>query len=279
MSFGGGYIHRIVNVPKSIAQGVSGAANSVAGAVSKAGDQVAGISRTLKDPAALSASPDPALATLSLLKTEIPAVGHVSGELSGTNKQHELSDAAANQAAIQNADTQRTNALETQVNANYGVGLSPQAVGNSRLLTAAQQQAQNDAQLSGQSSADQQYQSGLAQERIGAARSGNLGSSSDAQARSGLLAQFGGNVAGSLQNAAAAGNQIQANNNAARTGLLQAIQGGQITDPAALQANIAGLGAQGGNAQLIQSIIGGGIQGGTNAFSQAALGNAYAGAR
>lgn len=215
------------------------------------------------------------LYTLGLADTAKIGPGQKNDSLFGGASKAATEQTRARQEAAQAEENARTDDLLARANANYGVGLTPEARANDARLQAEKATGERDALATAKSTADTGYQSALTSQRADLARSGQIGSGTDAQQRSSLLAQYFGSMTDAQKAAQTAGQTFDAQNNQNRLALRQGIQGGQITDATGLATQIGGLNAQGSGSTLWANILGQGATAGANAFGNNQLAQAF----
>lgn len=211
----------------------------------------------------------------SLLDNTKMNPGQKNDALFGGSSTYQAQQTRARQEAAQAEENARTDDLLARANANYGVGLTPEARANDARLSAEKTTGERDALATAKNTADTGYQSALTQQRADLARSGQIGSGTDAQQRSSLLAQYFGSMTDAQKAAQTAGQKFDTENNQNRLALRQGIQGGQITDATGLSTQIGGLNAQGSGSTLWANILGQGASAGANAFSNNQLAQAF----
>jgi hypothetical protein len=146
--------------------------------------------------------------------------------------------------------------LLTRADAQFGVGLNPEAQANASRMRARRSAATQSTFGAGRQEAEQEYATGLSDTRATLARAGLIGSGVEGQARSDLLARYFGGITEAKQAGEKAGQAVDTGATTSRLALRSGIRGGQITDTTGLGSEIAGLNAQGSNGALWENAIG-----------------------
>lgn len=191
--------------------------------------------------------------------------GQKNDAILGGAKKAANAKAAAEEQAHQDQMEHTRQGLLTQADASFGHGMSPEAQANASRQAARREAAMRSAFTTGRDAAEGEYSSGLTDTRAQLARSGLNGSGMEAQARGDLLARYFGKIAGAKQDEQQAGQNFDNSATTSRLGLRKAVQGGQITDTTGLSTELAGIQAQGSNANLWANVGG--------QFAPAAAGN------
>lgn len=144
-----------------------------------------------------------------------------------------------NELAAEQAREGKLNDLRTQANAQFGVGMGPEAMANASRLRAQRNAIQQSTLQQGRSNADAQYGAGLTQNRIGLARAGLTGSGIDASNRGNLISQYYSNLGGAQSKANQVGQGYDTSMTGSRSALLRGINQGQITDTTGMRSEIS----------------------------------------
>jgi hypothetical protein len=198
------------------------------------------------------------------------AVGGTTGGLAGRKSyedQQAANDALTAETNAQNARAARTQGLLDQAGASFGVGLTPEAKANARMLETQKASGQQSLFDASRAASDADYSQGLSSTRANLARAGLTGSGMESQARTDLLARNFGQTNQAQQNAVMAGTQFDANNAQGLAKLRQQIRGGDLIDTTGVRTEIAGLKNQGSNDALWSSFLGKAMPTAANSFS------------
>ena len=197
-------------------------------------------------------------------------IGGTTGGLAGRKSYEDdqaAKDAQIDETNAQNASAARTQGLLDQAGAGYGVGLTPEAKANARLLETQKTSGQQALFDASRAASDADYSQGLSSTRANLARAGLTGSGMESQARTDLLAKNFGQTNQAQQNAVMAGTQFDANNAQGLAKLRQQIRGGDLIDTTGVRTEIAGLKNQGSNDALWSSFLGQALPTAANSFS------------
>jgi hypothetical protein len=165
--------------------------------------------------------------------------------------------------------------LLQRADAQYGVGLSPEAQANASRMAARRTAATERAFGDSRAQANQQYANGLSDTRATLARAGLIGSGVEGQARGDLLSRYFGDITAGQQNAQQLAQGMQADATQQRLGLRGDIRGGQITDTTGLGTQIAGLNAQGSNGAMWERAAGQFLPVAAGIYKNRTIGDAY----
>ncbi len=182
--------------------------------------------------------------------------GGKNDALFGGAKKYQNSLAVADAKERQAAQEKNEANLLERANAQFGVGLNPEAQANASRMRARRDAAARGAFGAGRQEAEQEYASGLSDTRATLARAGLTGSGVEGQARNDLLARYFGGITQAQQAGAKAGQAVDTGATTSRLALRSGIRGGQITDTTGLGSEIAGLNAQGSNGALWENSVG-----------------------
>ena len=184
-------------------------------------------------------------------------------------------EAGRKEAQHQAEVTANRDSLLASTDANFGVGLSPEAQSNASRLGGRRAAAINDAFNTGRGAAENSYANDLSDVRANLARAGLNGSGMEGQAKSDLLSRYFGQIAGAIANSQQTGVNFDNAATTGRLGIRQNVQGGQITDTTGLASGIAGLQAQGSPTNIWGNSIGQFAQSAANQYANNRLSNAY----
>jgi hypothetical protein len=197
--------------------------------------------------------------------------GQKSDKLFGGQQAAQDAKAYQNELAAEQAREANIRDLQTQANAKFGVGMSPEAMANASRIRTQRNAVQQAALAQGRGAADAEYGAGLTQNRIGLARSGLTGSGIDASNRGNLISKYYGDLAGAQSKANQVGQGYDTSLTGTRSALLRGIGQGQITDTTGIRTDISSF----QNANPYLAALGNSASGIANGISSNRLSAAY----
>jgi hypothetical protein len=201
--------------------------------------------------------------------------GQKNDAILGGAKAHVNAQAVKDEQANQAAAAANEQNLLSRADAQFGVGLNPEAQANASRARARRAAAVQGAFQTGRSQAENDYATGLTDTRANLARAGLIGSGVEAQSRNDLLAKYFGGITQAQQGAQQVGQQLDTSATTNRLALRGGIRGGQITDTTGLGSEIAGLNAQGSNGSLWENASGKFLPVAAQQYSNRRLAQAY----